>query len=160
MSTTPDRTSSGTGPQVRDASPTSIFGAQWWRLTIGIVATVFLVAFEALAVATAMPVAVRALDGLPLYALAFSGFLTTALFGMVAAGETADRRGPRLPLLGGVATFTAGLILAGTALAMPVFLLGRAVQGLGAGMIIVALYVVVGRCYPQDMRPRVFSAMS
>ena len=37
---------------------------------------------------------------------------------------------------------------------------GRAVQGLGAGLNIVSLYVVVGRLYPEAMRPRLFSAIS
>jgi MFS family permease len=34
------------------------------------------------------------------------------------------------------------------------------VAGLGAGLIIVAGYVVVGRAYPEDLRPKVFSVIS
>jgi MFS family permease len=138
----------------------SILSAEYRRLTLGIVAVVFLVAFEAMAVSTALPVAVRSLNGLPLYGIAFSAFLTTSLFAMVLAGERSDARGPVLPLLGGIGAFGVGLLLAGTATTMPVFVLGRAVQGFGAGLIIVALYVVVARAYPEDTRPRVFSAMS
>lgn len=137
-----------------------IFDGAHRRLTLGIVTVVLLVAFEAMAVATVMPVAVRELDGLALYAWAFSGFLSASLFAMVVAGEVSDRTGPRLPLLAGVAVFGVGLVLAGTAQSMLVFVLGRAVQGLGGGAIIVALYVVVARCYPESLRPRVFSAMS
>jgi len=137
-----------------------IFGAAHRRLTLGVVTVVLLVAFEAMAVATVMPVAVRDLDGLALYAWAFSGFLSASLFAMVVAGEISDRTGPRSPLLAGVAVFGVGLLLAGTAQSMTVFVLGRAVQGLGGGAIIVALYVVVARCYPESLRPRVFSAMS
>ena len=55
------------------------------------------VAFEAIAVATAMPVAARELDGLRSYGLAFSVFLTASLLGMVVAGEMSDRRGPVRP---------------------------------------------------------------
>src|ERR671911_256868 len=120
---------------------------------MGIVATVVFIAFEAMAVATAMPKAIPALNGMPLYALAFSGFFTTSLFGMVLAGDVCDRRGPRLPLLAGTASFTAGLLIAGTAQAMWPFVLGRAVQGLGGG-------VVVGRAYDDDLRPRMFAALS
>jgi MFS family permease len=129
-------------------------------MTIGIVAVIFLLAFEAMAVATAMPVAARDLDGLPLYAWAFSAFLTTSLFTMVLSGEWSDRAGPAAPLGTGVAAFTVGLLISGTAVSMPVLILGRAVQGLGLGLVIVAIYVVVARVYPQVMRPRVFSAMS
>ena len=54
------------------------------------------VAFEAIAVATAMPVAARELDGLRFYGLAFSVFLTASLLGMVVAGDVSRpaRPGP------------------------------------------------------------------
>jgi len=41
-----------------------------------------------------------------------------------------------------------------------VLLLGRCMQGFGFGGVIVALYVVIGRAYPEDLRPRVFTALS
>ena len=55
-----------------------------------------LLAFEAMAVATAMPVAVRDLEGLRFYAWAFSAFMIASLVGMVVAGDVWDRRGPVL----------------------------------------------------------------
>ncbi|WP_129669524.1 MFS transporter [Phytoactinopolyspora endophytica] len=130
------------------------------HLTLGIIAMVVFIAFEAMAVATAMPKAVPELDGLSLYALAFSGFFTTSLLGMVVSGEICDRRGPGLPVVAGAATFSAGLVLAGTAQSMWPFIAGRAAQGLGGGLVIVALYVVVGRSYDETLRPRIFAAMS
>jgi len=141
-------------------SPARVFSSAYRRLSLGIVAVVALIAFEALAVATAMPVAVADLHGLPLYAWAFSGFLAASLFGMVVAGELCDTRGPGLPLLAGVGGFATGLVLAGLATSMWTFVAARAVQGLGAGLVIVSLYVVVARCYPDGLRPRVFAAMA
>jgi MFS family permease len=143
-----------------DRSPESILSPAHRGLTSGLVAVTFLIAFEAMAVATAMPVAVRELHGLRAYAWAFSGFLTASLFAMVVAGEWSDRRGPRLPLLGGIALFGTGLVVAGTAVQMPVFVLGRVAQGVGAGLVLVAIYVVVARSYPEATRPRVFSALA
>jgi MFS family permease len=137
-----------------------ILGAQHRRLTIGIVATVVVIAFEAMAVATAMPKAVPALNGMPHYALAFSAFFTTSLFGMVLAGEVCDRRGPRLPFLSGTGLFAAGLVLAGTAQSMWPFVAGRAIQGMAGGIVIVAIYVLVGRAYSEALRPRIFAALS
>lgn len=145
------------------AAPTSsdrIFGPEWRTLTTGILAVVSLVAFEAMAVATAMPVAVRELDGLRFYAWGFSAFLITSLVGMVVAGDASDRRGPLVPFAVAVTSFGVGLVAAGVATSMWVFVLARAVQGFGAGLVIVVLYVVVGRTYPERMRPRVFSALS
>jgi MFS family permease len=119
-----------------------------------------LIAFEATAVGTAMPVAARELDGVALYAFAFSGYFTTSLFGMVLSGQWSDRRGPLGPLSTGIAGFAAGLVVAGTAQGMWVFILGRAVQGLGGGLVIVALYVVVGRAYPERLRPAIMAAFA
>jgi MFS family permease len=138
----------------------SILGRTHRRLTIGIVATIVFIAFEAMAVATAMPKAVPDLSGMRVYALAFSAYFTTSLFGLVLAGEICDRRGPRIPFVAGTASFTAGLLLAGTAQSMVPFVLGRAVQGLGGGIVIVAVYVLVGRAYEDDLRPRMFAALS
>src|SRR4051794_18815461 len=137
-----------------------VLGRSYRALSIGIVSVVLLIAFEATAVGTAMPVAARELDGVALYAFAFSGYFTTSLFGMVLAGQWADRRGPLGALAAGIAAFGAGLLLSGTAGAMWQFILGRAVQGFGGGLVIVALYVVVGRAYPERLRPAIMAAFA
>ncbi|WP_189588623.1 MFS transporter [Streptomyces massasporeus] len=141
----------------RDAG---VLGAAYRALSVGIVSVVLLIAFEATAVGTAMPVAARELDGVSLYAFAFSGYFTTSLFGMVLSGQWSDRRGPLGPLTTGIASFGAGLLLSGTAGTMWVFILGRAVQGFGGGLVIVALYVVVGRAYPERLRPAIMAAFA
>ena len=128
--------------------------------TAGIVGLISLIAFEAIAVATALPTAVRELDGLPWYGWSFTALLVTSVVGMVIAGEMTDRIGGRLPLLAGVGTFLAGLLTAGLAPDIAVFLVGRALQGLGVGLLIVVMYVIVGDQYPERLRPTVFGAIS
>ncbi|WP_077800553.1 MFS transporter [Streptomyces sp. JHA26] len=151
----------GPGPATGFAArPDTVLSRAYRALSIGIVSVVVLIAFEATAVGTAMPVAARELDGVSLYAFAFSGYFTTSLFGMVLSGQWSDRRGPLGPLTGGIAAFAAGLLLSGTAGAMWLFILGRAVQGLGGGLVIVALYVVVGRAYPERLRPAIMAAFA
>ncbi|MFE2099485.1 MULTISPECIES: MFS transporter [unclassified Streptomyces] len=137
-----------------------VLGRAYRALSVGIVSVVLLIAFEATAVGTAMPVAARELDGVALYAFAFSGYFTTSLFGMVLAGQWSDRKGPLGALTSGIAGFAAGLVVAGTAQSMWVFILGRAVQGFGGGLVIVALYVVVGRAYPERLRPAIMAAFA
>ncbi|MGW2561693.1 MFS transporter [Streptomyces sp. NPDC001514] len=137
-----------------------VLGREHRALSFGIVSVVLLIAFEATAVGTAMPVAARELRGVELYAFAFSAYFTTSLFGMVVAGQWADRRGPLGALASGIASFAAGLLLAGTASTMWQFIGGRAVQGLGGGLVIVALYVVVGRAYPERLRPTIMAAFA
>lgn len=137
-----------------------VLGRSYRALSVGIVSVVLLIAFEATAVGTAMPVAARELDGVALYAFAFSGYFTTSLFGMVLAGQWSDRRGPLGALTTGIATFAAGLLLSGTAGGMWLFIAGRAVQGLGGGLVIVSLYVVVGRAYPERLRAAIMAAFA
>ncbi|MFD5564669.1 MFS transporter [Kitasatospora griseola] len=137
-----------------------VLSGPWRALTLGIVSVVLLLAFEATAVNTAMPTAAQQLDGIGLYAFAFSAYFTTTLLAMVVSGQLCDRRGPLAPLFSGIAVFAAGLVIAGTAVNMWMFVAGRAVQGLGGGLVIVALYVVVGRAFPERLRPAVFAAFS
>ncbi|MEU9605214.1 MFS transporter [Streptomyces sp. NPDC048057] len=143
-----------------EAEPTGVLGRTHRALSIGIITVVLLVAFEATAVGTAMPVAARQLNGIEVYAFAFSSYFTTSLFAMVLSGQWADRQGPLRPLATGIAAFGVGLLLSGTANAMWLFILGRAVQGLGGGLVIVALYVVIGRAYPERLRPKILAAFA
>ena len=129
-------------------------------LTTGIVALISLIGFEYLAIATAMPAVAHALDGLPLYTLAFGGPMAAGVIGMVLSGSWSDRHGPRAPLWLGVAAFALGLLLAGLAPTMALLVAGRLVQGFGGGLMSVALYVMVARAYPAALHPRIFAAFA
>ncbi|HVU93320.1 MAG TPA: MFS transporter [Jatrophihabitans sp.] len=138
----------------------SVFAGRFRAPTIGLLILVTLIAFEAMAVAAALPTAARAVSGLGAYGWAFTGFLIANVVGMVAAGQLCDSRGPRLPLGLGLAGFLAGLALSGSATTMAQLVAGRVVQGLGAGLIITAIYVVAGQVYPERLRPALFAATS
>ena len=101
-------------------------------LTTGLVLTITLVAFEALAVSTVMPEVQADLRGLAWYGWVFSGFFLGQLLGIVMAGHEADRRGPAAPFALGLALFVVGLLVGGFAVSMPMLVLGRVIQGLGA----------------------------
>lgn len=137
-----------------------VLSGSYRGLTIGVVTLVVMVAFEAMAVTTAMPAAVRELDGLAFYAWGFSGFMVALLFGTVVSGEICDRMGPTKPFIGGVGLFLCGLAIAGLAPAMLVFVLGRVVQGLGAGVLMITIHVIAGRAFPSRLRPSLYSMIS
>ena len=129
-------------------------------MTVGLCTAVTAIAFESVSVATAMPAAARALDGLDLYAWAFSLFLIGQLFATVAAGRLCDRFGPARPMAGGLALFAGGLVVAATASTMVQLVAGRLLQGLGAGTISISLYVVIALVFDAAQRPTVFSFFS
>ncbi|MEQ1786746.1 MAG: MFS transporter, partial [Acidimicrobiales bacterium] len=130
------------------------------RLTLGLVMTITLVAFEALAISTVMPVVADDLGSLGLYGWVFSGFFLGNLLGIVVAGQAADERGTAIPFLIGLVLFSAGLCLGGLATSMGMLVGARVLQGLGAGAIPAVAYATVGRCYPAAMRPRVFAVFA
>ncbi|WP_432943243.1 MFS transporter [Kribbella sp. CA-253562] len=140
--------------------PPGVLAPQYRALTVGMVALITLVAFESLAVTTAMPTVAQALDGLSLYALAFGGPLASGVVAMVVSGTWSDLKGPTRPLWHGTGWFLAGLVIAGLAPTMEVLVVGRVIQGFGAGLLTVALYVVVGHLYPAELRPRIFAAFA
>ena len=71
-----------------------------------------------------------------------------------------DRSGPLPGIYAGQLLFAGGAAICGLATSFPVLLVGRAVTGLGAGLVVVVLYVVVGRVYPTELRPTVFAWVS
>jgi MFS family permease len=135
----------------------SLFAPGRRAACVGAIALISMLAFESIAVATAMPAVAEALNGLPLYALAFGATLATSVLGMTAAGQLCDKRGPYRASLLGLAAFLAGLLLAGFATSMTALVLGRALQGLGSGVLGVALYVGVGQVVPAPLHPKLFA---
>lgn len=129
-------------------------------LTIGMCGLIGFVAFEAMAVTTVMPTVARDLDGTDLYALSFAAPLASGVIGMVAAGTWSDRRGPVVPLIASMVLFSLGLLVCAAAPTMEVLVVGRLIQGLGGGALIVGLYVLVGLALPPAMQPAVFASFA
>ena len=142
------------------SSAGGLFAPECRALSIGLVLIMTLVAIEALAVATAMPVVQRDLGGLRLYGLVFSAFMVANIVGITMGGRFADTEGPRRPFVVALALFAAGLTIAGLAPNMGVLVGARAVQGLGAGTISTTVYVVIGRKYDENLRPRMFALLA
>lgn len=128
--------------------------------TIGMFSMIAFAAFESMAVTTIMPTVARDLDGFGYYALSFAAPFASGVIGMVAAGMRSDRRGPTVPLLVSMALFSLGLLVCGFSPTMEVFVAGRVLQGLGAGAMIVSLYVMVGLIYPARLQPAVFASFA
>ena len=129
-------------------------------LTIGLVVVITAIAFEALAVSTAMPSVSADLDGHHLYGWAFSAFMLANLVGITLGGPTADRIGPTRPALIGLVLFGAGLLVSGFAPTMELVVLGRFIAGVGSGAVFSTAYVVIGLGYPPAARARLFAVLS
>lgn len=145
------------GPAARPPGPLS---SPYRTVTLTLVGLVTIVAFESLAISTVMPGVAAELDATAGYGLAFSAMFTAQLLGIVLAGTWIERVGPVRPVWVGQLVFAGGSLVAGLAPSFGVLLAGRVVAGLGAGLVVVGLYVVVGGVFSEAMRPRVFAWIS
>lgn len=107
-----------------------------------------------------MPVVANDLGLLADYTWAFSAFVTASLLAMVVGGLWSDASGPRSPLIAGVVALGVGAVIAGAAGNLATLVAGRALQGVGGGLLIVAIYVLIARAYPVELRPKAFSVLS
>ena len=130
-------------------------------LSGGLVLTITLVAFEALAVSTVMPIVARELGGhgaVRLGLLRVLPRLADRDRGRRRARWTAAASAGRSP--SGSGLFAIGLLIGGLAPIMPVLVAARFIQGLGAGTIPPIAYVAIGRSLPDRLRPRMFATLS
>jgi MFS family permease len=146
-------------PSVADGA-LSIWEPPLRRLTLGLTLVVVASAFEALAVATIMPATVAELGGLALFGWTFSAFMLANLVGISWGGSESDRAGTARVFFLGMLLFSAGLAGSGFAPSMAVIVAGRALQGLGAGMLSAAAYASIAQSYPVDIQPRMLATLS
>ncbi len=147
-------------PSVSPSGHDGLWARSRRGLTVGLVLSSTLIASEALAVTTIMPRVARDLGALDLYGWVFSAFMLGSIVGTVAAGRAADWFGPARPFAAGLGLFAAGLAVAGLAPSMVVLVLGRAVQGVGAGAAPAISYVAIGRALPERLRPHMLATLS
>lgn len=143
-----------------DDTPRATTAPSRRALTIGLLLSVVAIAFEAMAVVTAMPAAAADLGDLDLYAWTFSAFMLAQTFAIVAAGQFSDRFGPKLPLAAGFVVFAVGIVVSASAPTMPVLLVGRFVQGLGGGTMNLAVMVLVARVFDERERAVLMTGFS
>jgi MFS family permease len=137
-----------------------LWSARHRTLTVGLVLTITLVAFEALAISTVMPIVAADLGDLELYGWVFTAFMLGSLIGIVVSGGVIDRRGLGMPFAVGIGLFAIGLLVGGLAPSMAVLVAARFAQGLGAGAVPPIAYVAIGRSLPESLRPQMFAVLS
>lgn len=126
----------------------------------GSVALITCFAFEALATTNTMPHVISDLGSEQWYSLAAGVVLAGQVISTVVAGAVCDAKGVKPPLIGGILLFTAGALSAGLAPSLGFFIAGRAIQGMGGGLVLVPLYVLIGALVEPRRRPMFFAAFS
>ncbi len=118
----------------------------------GALLAMFLSAMEATVVTTAIPRIVSQLGGLHLIAWMTTIFMLASLITVPIAGRLSDAYGRKPFLVGGLLVFMLGSGLSGFADSMVQLIAFRAVQGLGAGVLMANTMAISGDLFPPRER--------
>lgn len=120
----------------------------------------WLVAADAMVVATIMPSVGASLNGFEWFGWATSLFMTGLVVAAASSNWLADRLGLRTAMrLAGI-SFAIGCGLSALGSGIGVFLVGRAVQGCAAGWLSGLTYVALATLFPVRHIPRIFAILT
>ncbi|BBH24582.1 MFS transporter [Paenibacillus baekrokdamisoli] len=108
-------------------------------------------------VSTAMPTIIRELHGLSLYGWVAGIYMLAVTMFMPILGKLADLYGRKRVYLSCMALFIVGSIVSGMASSMTMLLVGRGIQGIGAGGLMPLALVIIGDTYPLEQRAKIQS---
>jgi MFS family permease len=117
-------------------------------------------AIETFIGSTLLPSVVADIGGLPLFAWNTTVFILTAIVASIFAAVRPWGVGPRSTYIAAASGFALGSLICGLAPSMEVMLLGRAVQGLGAGLLTAMSYAMIRTVFPQHLWGRAFALVS
>ncbi len=121
---------------------------------------VWLNAADSLVTATIMPSVARDIGGYAVFAWGVAGFMLGAVVATASAGRLSERLGLRAGMACSAAVYVVGCVLSAVAPYILAFLVGRLVQGLGAGWIVGLCFVAVQVSFPQALWAKVFAAIA
>ncbi|MGN8022052.1 MFS transporter [Phyllobacterium sp. 22229] len=141
-----------------DARWSELLTPQFSAATTTLCLGVALFAFNGFLVSTSLPTAVREIGGLKLISWAFTLYLVLSIVGGASGALLKGRLGPRRALVGAAIVFLAGTLIAAFASSMTEVLVGRALQGLGEGVIAAICYALIPDLFPSRLVAKVFGA--
>lgn len=124
-------------------------------VVLAVMLTNFLAAMDVTIVGTAMPTIVQKLGGLSLISWVFAAYLLTSSVSTPIYGKLADLFGRKIMFTIGGGIFLLGSVLCGMSQSMLMLVIGRAVQGLGAGAIMAIATTILGDIFSVEERGRV-----
>lgn len=111
-------------------------------------------------IATIMPAMVGDLSGVQLVGWSLAVYELGAISAGAAAGRLVSYVSLRDNMMVAALLYAAGALICALAQSMPVFLLGRVVEGLGGGALVSLAFVCVERLFPSRIWPQLFGIIA
>ncbi|MDP6689269.1 MAG: MFS transporter, partial [Alphaproteobacteria bacterium] len=125
-----------------------------------IMTCVSLHAMDVFVIATILPSVVADIGGVAFYAWPAALYITASIMGAASGGRVGNKMGPRRAVMLAATIYLAGSLICALAPHMTVFLIGRATQGLGTGLMVSLAYTMVRQLFDENQRPHVFAYLS
>jgi predicted MFS family arabinose efflux permease len=125
-----------------------------------VVSSILAPAFGTFITATVLPSAIAEIGGLAIYAWASTAYAVGSILGSAGSSVAVRRAGMRRAVVLAVGVFVVGAAVCASAPSMPVVVGGRALQGLGGGMLIASAYGMVRELFPEALWQRMLTAIS
>src|SRR6188472_1194794 len=129
-------------------------GRALWTVFAALMLGMFLAALDQTIVATALPTIVGDLGGLDHLSWVVTAYLLAATISTPLYGKLGDMLGRKPVFLAAILIFLAGSMLAGLAQSMGQLIAFRALQGIGAGGLMVGAQAIIGDIVPPRDRGR------
>jgi len=129
-------------------------------IMIAIIGALFFAAVNQTIVSNALPKIISDLGGLDYYSWVFTSFMLTSAIMTVVAGKLSDIYGRKPFFLIGILVFSVGAFLCGTSGTIVQLIIYRAIQGIGAGLIIPTAFAAVGDLFAPRERGKWQGIMS
>jgi len=117
-------------------------------------------AFSTFITATVLPTAIAEIGGLAIYAWASTAYAVGSILGSAGSSVAVLRMGMRHTAVAAVSVFVVGAAVCAMASSMPVVVAGRALQGLGGGMLIASAHSMVRELFPETLWQRMLTTIS
>ncbi|MFE9675005.1 MFS transporter [Streptomyces sp. NPDC006259] len=141
-------------PAPKESRPAGPSPRQVRWVFFALMLALLLAALEQMIVATALPRIVGELHGLDRMSWAITAYLLTATIGLPVYGKLGDLLGRKGVFQFAIVVFVVGSALAGRARTMDQLIAFRAVQGVGAGGLMIGVQAIIADIVPPRQRAR------
>ena len=150
---------SGPTPAEKEEQGSSGIPQHFGLIFAGLMTAMLLATLDQTMVSTALPTIVGELHGVNHMAWVTTAYILAATIAMPVYGRLGDLMGRKTLFLGAIAVFIVGSATAGMAQDMTVLIIGRAVQGLGGGGLMITSQAIIADLVPPRQRAKYMAPM-
>ncbi|MDH2416320.1 MFS transporter [Nocardioides sp. CER19] len=130
-----------------------------WLVFSGLMVAMLLASLDQTIFSTALPTIVGELDGVDHMLWVTTAYILASTVMMPVYGKVGDLIGRKSIFIGAISLFMAGSLIGGVADSMTMLILGRAVQGLGGGGLMILSQAIIADIVPARQRGKYMGIM-